>query len=1012
MACSGNPKSRRYACLQGLSLWVEPSMNIVKSNTPNQHFTIRVFGPFTAKIDGEPVVPRTRKDLKLLAYLVMKHGQAVCRDEAANACWRPEDKRPKSKYSTPRNLLAHALSGFGNCLDEYKDGIQKPTPQSLLFCPDGIDLDLCAWEADLSGGVDELEQCAKQWRACKILDDWDDPWVQTARDSMRTKLLNTLMEAAQRFRDHRQWDDSIRCLQILFEIDPFYSAASASKHEYEGGTAVKFWLTLLYERRRFSAMRQVYNAYLRECDKCDDVPVNVSIRSCFHDLQNKAAKFGTGDSGGWIPTPISEFVNRIHETQYLCRVIAASRLTTITGVGGMGKTRLAIAVAEAAREEFYDRAWFVDLSDIARESDVQVIASKVARTLRVQPSSDTTPLERACNHLRTREILLILDNCEHLLEGSVQFANAVLHSCPDVRILVTSRVPLGIVGESVWRIPSLEYLPDSSTYHIEDVAGLAAVCLLVQRASSVQRPLVVDDSNVDAIARITRRLEGIPLAIELAAVQIERRFRSAQEVADSLDQSLMGLDEGSRGAPTRQQTLEAAIDWGYGLLYPVEKAVLERLSVFEGGFTMDAACMVCSDATRSSSLVRGAVVTLTEKSLVERRQTARGDRYYLLNAIREFAQVRLLSHENIEFGEEAPIDPESQPIETNLAMLIHQHLDYCVQFATRNQREFLHGDQSLALELQDAEIENIRVALNRTLTSATGEDAGLGVRLAGCLGWYWCTRGYFEEGTKILRRFLSVCSAAPTVDRLNLIHALGNIAYICGHYRMALRRFAQGLKIRHSIGDLASITVGRASLASALGGLNRHSEALLLYTENRRFFEGMNDLANLAISLINMGKTYGLMEEYREAKRHYTEAYVILHALNDLANMSLAANILGDVDIRLGDYLNARARLREALSLALKIGNRPRVVLCLIHWVSLAIALARFEPAAVLSGYIVAFSESIAFAPPKGTWDAHMEDLGSVRTALGEGLYCDLYARGEKMTEKQIIAFINEQLRH
>jgi predicted ATPase len=695
---------------------------------------------------------------------------------------------------------------------------------------------------------------------------------------------------------------------------------------------------------------------------------------------------------GWLPSPVSRFIPRPKEMAAIGDCVRSARLTTLTGTGGVGKTRLAIAATQAMAEEFSDGVWFLDLSELQNPAAVPMQA---ARTLCLSENPNRMPTEEILAFLHECEALLILDNCEHVLQASARLAAAILECCPDVKILTTSREPLGITGEAIWRVPSLDFPQTGARLTPQQLAQFGAVRLLIERASRPQFPLTIDARNADTIARICRRLDGIPLAIELAAVQITRRSHSVQEVADSLDRALAFLTEGSIVAPSRQQTLRAAIDWSYCLLSSVEQQVFERTGVFAGGFTEEAARQVCGAPPLTPEVVAGAVTSLAEKSLVELRHPEKGGRYHLLQTIRQFALERLAERQGVESETGTP-EAESSQERTDTHL---RHLQYFTAFTEEAEKHHRGADHADWLDLQNLEHENCRAALAWALQHGEYET---GLCLAGNLAGYLYTRGHHSEAAECLAAFLD-CTSFCAHGRLKAVHWAGNIAYARADFAGARTYFEEGLVLRERESDPRQIAVGRASLATAIGGLGGHDEALALFEANLAVFEALNDLRNTALCWISMGMIADAQEDHDRAEYCVTRSLQLFREAADSANISLAASNLASVHIRQGGYNAARPLLAECLEIYRTLRTHHRLVYILLHYLCLAVREEEFERAATIFGFEEAFRESIGFVPPPKISEQFQVEEETIRRHLGASLFDTHAGRGAHIPEEEMI---------
>jgi predicted ATPase/DNA-binding SARP family transcriptional activator len=941
---------------------------------------IAMFGRFKVEIDGVPLKPHRPTDLRALAYLLLHHDSPVDRSAVA-ALWKKAEAAEFAETDA-RAYLTRAVSELITRLGKEGKRLQKPQPQLLQFETAGAELDLLRWEAGLAdGSVDALERIAPLYRS-SLLADWDDAWVRQARERFRQDYSQALRAAARRETAHGHWKAALQAFTLLFEVDP------------QDDETLRERLQLLADRRRFQEMQQVYDAYARRCE-AESEPVDPRTIQRYRELRAAADQLQRSLVRGWVPNPLSRFVPRPAEIAAIDDCIQGGRLTTLTGAGGIGKTRLAIAAAQAMAEEFYDGVWFLDLSELQNPAEVPMQA---ARTLGLTEDPSRTPTEEILAFLHAREALLVLDNCEHVLEASAHLAARILEHCPDVKILTTSRQALGITGEAFWRVPSLDFPPRDAYVTPKTLMQFSAVRLLIERASRPQLPLTLDAHNADAVARICRRLDGIPLAIELAAVQITRRSHSVQEVADSLDQALAFLTEGSTVAPSRQQTLRVAIQWSYRLLNSVEQQVFERLGVFVGGFTEEAASAVCSAAPIPAESVAGAVRSLAEKSLVEVLRPEQGARYHLLQTIRQFA-IERLSERQTAGSEAAPPQIAGGEI---MAETCRRHLHYFTAFVEEAERHHRGAEHAHWLDRQSLEHENCRAALSWALLHGEYET---GLRLASNLGGYFYTRGYHSEGAEFLAAFLAYTSDAASARMRALLWA-GNIAYARADYAAARTYFEEGLVLRERQGDPRYIAVGRASLAMVSGAQGNHDEALALFEANLSAFEDLKDVRNTALTWNSIGLIADLKKDYPRSRDCHTRSLHLFREVQDQANISLAAANLASVYINLGDYAAARPLLAECLELYRTLRIPHRFVLILLHYLCIAVREQEFERAATILGFEEVFRESIGYTPPPQIAEQYQVEEDAVCGHLGASRFEALTARGAQMPEEEMLPFL------
>jgi predicted ATPase len=388
-----------------------------------------------------------------------------------------------------------------------------------------------------------------------------------------------------------------------------------------------------------------------------------------------------------LPSELSSFVGREKELAEVKRLLENTRLLTLTGSGGCGKTRLALAAASELVEGFEDGVWLVELASLA---DPSLVPQSVAYALGVREQPGRTPTEALSDYLGSRKVLLLLDNCEHLVEACAELAEALLHSCAELRVLATSREALGITGEVAWLVPSLS-LPDLRRLpDIESLPRYESARLFVERAAAVKPTFTLTEQNAAAVAQVCYRLDGIPLAIELAAARA--KVLPVEQIADRLDDSIGLLAAGSRTAMPRHRTLHATMDWSHELLPDEERALFRRLSVFAGGFTLEAAESVCTGGGLERGEVLDLLSHLVDKSLVIMREEGGEGRYRLLETVRQYGREKLSASSEAEQASE-------------------RHAGYYLALAEEAEPELKGAGQVAWVERLEQERDNLRAAM-------------------------------------------------------------------------------------------------------------------------------------------------------------------------------------------------------------------------------------------------------------------------------------------------------------
>jgi predicted ATPase/class 3 adenylate cyclase len=458
-----------------------------------------------------------------------------------------------------------------------------------------------------------------------------------------------------------------------------------------------------------------------------------------------------------LPTQLTSFIGREKEVEQIKNRLEKNRLVTLTGSGGIGKTRLSIQVASELLSEYPNGTWLVELASI---TNPEFVTREICAVLDINLPGNASPLTVLTEYLQAKKLLLVVDNCEHLIQTCAQICDSLLHACPNLRIIASSREALGIDGENSYHVPSLS-LPDPKS-GLSIIEGTESIKLFMDRATALLPEFELNESNASSIAQICKRLDGIPLAIELAASRVT--LLKVEQISSRLDDAFRLLTGGSRTALPRQQTLRALIDWSYNLLSEQEKILFRRLAVFAGGWTMEAAESVCSGAGIDPKDVLDLMAHLVDKSLIIVTRDGTESRYRRLETIRQYAREKMA---------------ESGESET----LRNRHMDYFCLLAERFEPGLRGPDQVNLLDGLEIELDNLRAVLEWTLD----HNASAGVRLASQLKWFWHIRNHENEGVNWLDKFL-IEETEPLSIRLNLAvgafdhaKALITLSYLAGN---------------------------------------------------------------------------------------------------------------------------------------------------------------------------------------------------------------------------------------
>jgi predicted ATPase/DNA-binding CsgD family transcriptional regulator len=598
---------------------------------------------------------------------------------------------------------------------------------------------------------------------------------------------------------------------------------------------------------------------------------------------------------------VSNFIGREAELAAVRALVAGSRLVTLTGAGGAGKTRLGLQVAAGLLDGAGDGVWFADLAPLG---DQDLVAVTVADVLGVRPEPGRPVLDALVAAVAGRSLLVLLDNCEHVIGACAKLADALLRGCPELALLATSREPLGIDGEQVYRVPSMRTPADGDD--TDAIRSSEAVRLFTDRAEQHGVTLAWNEETASVIGRVCRRLDGIPLAVELAAARL--RMMSAGELEARLDERFALLTGGARAAPPRQQTLRAMVDWSWELLTGAERTVLAALSTFAGGFGLAAAEAVALGEDVPSGEVAGHLYALVDKSLVLFGDTGTGRaRYRMLETVRQYAAGQLAAQ---------------GPAAAQAARLAHR--DYYVALAEAAAPHLVAADQDAWLDRLDAELGNLRAAIAFSLAQADPEP---GLRLAASLRVYWQARGHVTEGADALRALLDGPAArAATLPRARALAAAARLLQHTGGYAIAVEYCEEALAIARAAGDdhlVAELLYERAWLLLRQG---QAGAALPLIEQGlglaRRLGEG-----HLTARLLSARShaTYAA-GDHAGAARDAAESLRLSRQAGDRLHVGAMLGNLGLYELSTGDLDAARRHLGESLDIARALNDRYDVV--------------------------------------------------------------------------------------
>lgn len=621
-----------------------------------------------------------------------------------------------------------------------------------------------------------------------------------------------------------------------------------------------------------------------------------------------------------LPRDATSFVGREHEIAEVRKLFSGTRLLTLVGAGGIGKTRLALKIGASTVQEYVDGVWVAAFADL---SEPGLVVKTVASVLSVPEQADHPLMETLTAHVSSSSLLLVLDNCEHLLSACARLASALLRDCPKVHILTTSREALGIAGEVTYRVPALSLPKVHDAPGLRNMPQYEAIRLFVERARSSDPEFVLTESNAAAVAQVCFRLDGIPLAIELAAART--KVLAPSEIARRLDDQFKFLRGGPRDAPQRHQSLHAAISWSYELLTAQEQRLFRRLAVFRGGFVLESAEAVLRDGEGD---VLDGLSSLIDKSLLSRTTTSAGTpRFQMLETIREYGFERLAAEGELE-------QTKSQ----------HAH-----HFATLAQQTYSRmwlptGEERLHRLWSD--VENVRAAVDWSVRNSPETAA----RLGGGLGWLFYHHGRLEEGAALLEDILHVVADVENHLRSHVLLQAGVLAWGVSKWDEARARLEEALVQFRRYDD----SIGQAMATAFMGHVNRSlgklEEATEYYQTALSIYRRVNNDWGIGWALFDLARVARDQSRDDEALALHEQSLTLFRTHRHPWGMAWQLWSLGVLAHRRGDDAHAREHFAESLMLYRAFDDRRGIAQALEGFASVAFTAGRFrETARVLA---------------------------------------------------------------
>ena len=985
---------------------------------------IRLLGGFSVSVGDRTVWKdawRLRKAANLVKLLALAPGHRLHREQVMELLWSDLGRMAAS------NNLRQALYTARQVLKpDSPDGSRYLASQdeSLMLCPeDSLWVDVEAFEraASIARGSREptAYEAALELYAGELLPtDRYEEWAEQHRRRLRETYLSLFLGLARLHEERADRESAAEALRRLISEEPIREEAHVNLMRLYALSGSKGEALAQYVQLEEILAKKLYaepaasSRALREEIAAGRFPPQET--PSLGSPPKKAPDAGKHN----LPAPRTSFVGREREIVESKRELAMTRLMTFTGVGGAGKTRLALEVARDLVGAYQDGVWLVELAPLSEE---RLVPQAVARAMRVREQPGRPLIDTLTEALHKKATLLVLDNCEHLADSVAHLADTLLDSCSHLRVLSTSRETLEVEGEVVWRVPSLS-VPDKDRLPAAgELMRYDAVRLFVERTRLRLSAFELTPQNATAVTEVCRKLEGIPLAIELAAARMD--VLTAEQIAQRLDRAL-GLLTGGRAEVPRHRTLRATLDWSHELLSEPERKLFRKLSVFAGGWTLEAAEAVgAGDGIEEGDVVE-LFLMLVDKSLVVSEAEEGGFRYGMLEPLRQYARERL---------------EESGEAQATKRV----HAEYFLALAEEAEPRLWESGDKAWFDRLKKEHDNMRAALSWTLEH---EEAELALRLSGALRWFWRARGYYGEGRRWLEQALSeegrtsaaarakaldgvgwLASEQHDIDRVqaaaeeglelseeagiggvilaNFKNLLGEAAWLQGDYERAAELFEEGLVLHREARNTRGVAWSVCSLAAVSSDRGDYERSKELYEEAIALARKMGGALPLGDLLLALGWEYMLEGDHERATALNEEAAVLYRERGSRGGLKYALDTLGWAALAREDHERARALYEENLVLCRELGDKLVASASMDGLACYAASGGEAQRAARLFGAALALREGVGYRQKPRERSLREPYLTIAHSCSDEAAWETAFAEGQAMSFEEAVEY-------
>ncbi len=927
---------------------------------------IHLLGRFFIERQNHPVQLSTRKTESLLAYLVL-HPERHGREKLAALFWGD------SSDTEARNSLRNALAVINKKLGHNLLLVDR---QSISINPEHpYHVDALEFEAQagnfLAAHTSDPHQVNIDLYQDDLLADYYDEWIFPLREHYRSLLIKTLLQIAQQMRSQSEYEKAIDHARKVITLDP----ANERAHQQ-----IMFCHAAMGNR----------NAAIQQFDECQRILMEelgvepaaetVALYEWIKQTHIESNPLETRITN--LPISLTSFIGRKRELNEVKEKIKSTRLLTLTGPGGSGKTRLAIQLGTDLIDSFKHGVWWVDLTAL---TDASLVPHSIAKSLGVREVAGQSLVETLAHFLQSKHLLLILDNCEHLIEPCAHIAHYLSERCDHLKILATSREVLSVSGEQTWLVPALS-LPATQEISIVDLLlEYEGIQLFVERAQTTNAGFTLTETNASFVTQICSRLDGIPLAIELAAART--RLLTPQQIADRLNDRFQLLTNGSRAAPARHQTLQAVMDWSYELLNEKEQRLFRSLAVFSGGWDLNSVEAICSaNGYLEKSEILNLLSNLADKSLVICENAQNGKlRYRMLETVRQYALEALTRSSEAYELRAYHLDHYLNLVET-----VNAHLGF-----------FLPDQEMLTwLGVLIPEHDNLRAAIHFCEANPSYTEAGL--KMAGNLHWYFMVHSHLSEGRDWIKKLqASKADVSPEVQAQAYLTS-GFLACWQGDFSSARPDLQTSLNLFEELHDKAGMAFSLHGLGFAANGLGEHTEAGQCFGRCLQIARETDDkwLITIALHFIAIGSSF--QGNHELARTQFEECIrLVQEGHGNIQGIAFSEFHLGRIARIHGDFRSSFAHHKTGLELFMRMGDLRGIGYSLFGFACLAQTEEKPHHAARLFGAMESIREKLGALLEAVLQVEYEQTRSVVQELLEEGLFTELWNEGHGMAVEQ-----------